>query len=56
LSFNDNTRGKEEKEFYTVSNNTVSFLDKLLTIPVAIYFWWYGCRQKAGTHSKKQVD
>jgi tRNA-Thr(GGU) m(6)t(6)A37 methyltransferase TsaA len=29
-----------------VSDNKVSLLDRLLAIPVAVYFWWYEQRQK----------
>jgi len=37
-----------------LGKNTVSFIDRLLAIPLAIYFWWYGYRQKVGKHRKKK--
>jgi len=36
-----------------VSNNRVFLIDRLLAIPLAIYFWWYGFRQKLGRYRKK---
>ena len=31
-----------------MSNNRVSLLDRLLAIPVIVYFWCYKWRQKRG--------
>jgi len=36
-----------------VSNNRVFLIDRLLAIPLAIYFWWYRYRQKLRKHRKK---
>ena len=36
-----------------MGNNKVYFIDRLLAIPLAIYFWWYGFRQKVGKRRKK---
>jgi len=44
---------REGREFYPVSNNKVFLIDKLLAIPLAIYFWWYGYKQKLGKRRKK---
>ena len=45
--------GWEGRDLYTLSNNKVFFIDKILAIPLAVYFWWYGCRKKLGAHRKK---
>jgi len=29
-----------------MSKNTVTLLDRLLAIPLIVYFWWYEQRQK----------
>jgi len=36
------------KEIHEVSDKTISLLDRLLAIPIIIYFWWYERRQKRG--------
>jgi len=36
-----------------MSNNKVFLIDRLLAIPLAIYFWWHGCRQKLGKRRNK---
>jgi len=36
-----------------VGNNKVYLIDRLLAIPLAIYFWWYGFRQKVRKRRKK---
>jgi len=36
-----------------MSNNKVSLLDRLLAIPVIVYFEWYKWRQKRG-NSKEE--
>ena len=36
-----------------MSKNTVTLLDRLFAIPVAIYFWWHEQRQKASRKVKK---
>jgi hypothetical protein len=38
-----------------VGNNKVYLIDRLLAIPLAIYFWWYGFRHKARKHRKKNL-
>ena len=44
-----------EGGFREMSKNTVTLLDILLAIPVAIYFWWYEQRQKlVGRATKKK--
>jgi len=39
--------------FRGMSKNTVTLLDRLLAIPVAIYFWWYEQMQKLRKTTKK---
>jgi len=38
-----------------MSNNRVSLLDRLLAIPIAIYFWCYEHRQQGRPDKKKEV-
>jgi hypothetical protein len=40
----------------TMRGNKVYLLDRLLAIPVTIYFWWYEWRQKTRTRRKKEVE
>ena len=40
--------------FCGMSKNTVTFLDRLLAIPVAIYFWWHEQRQKLARKAAKK--
>ena len=46
---------KSKGGFCVMSKNTVTLLDRLLAIPVAIYFWWYEQRQKLRKATKKDV-
>jgi len=39
-----------------MSKNTVTLLDKLLAIPVAIYFWCYEQRQKLMRRATKKAS
>ncbi len=36
-----------------MGSSTVSLIDRLLAIPLAIYFWWYGFRQRVRKNRKK---
>lgn len=45
---------KSKGGFCGMSNNTVTLLDRLLAIPVAIYFWWYEQRQKLARKDVKK--
>jgi len=47
-------KGKEG--ILPVSNNKVYLVDRLLAVPLAIYFWWYGFRHKLGKGRKKSSN
>jgi len=36
-----------------MGNNRVFLIDRLLAIPLAVYFWWYGFRQKIEKRGKR---
>ena len=36
-----------------MGNNKVFLIDRLLAVPLAVYFWWYGFRQKVRKRRKK---
>jgi len=36
-----------------MGNNKVFLIDRLLAIPLAVYFWWYGLMQKVGKRRKR---
>jgi len=38
-----------------MSRNKVFLIDRLLAIPLVVYFWWYGHRQKIGKRRKKNL-
>jgi hypothetical protein len=42
-----------ESGFCGMGKNTVTLLDRLLAIPVAVYFWWYEQTQKLRKAAKK---
>jgi len=44
---------KQQRNIRGMSKNTVTLLDRLLAIPVAIYFWWYEQMQKLRKTTKK---
>ncbi|MBE9482961.1 MAG: hypothetical protein IMY88_04695 [Chloroflexi bacterium] len=39
-----------------MSNNKVFLIDRLLAIPLAVYFWWYGLRQKRKDRVKNLIN
>ena len=39
-----------------MSNNKVYLIDRLLAIPLAIYFWWYERKHKLGKRRKKSSN
>jgi len=45
-----------EGEFYPVSNNKVLLIDRLLAIPLSIYFWWYGLKQRRKDRVKNLIN
>jgi hypothetical protein len=44
---------RKAKEIHKVSEKTISLLDRLLAIPVIVYFWWYEWRRKRGDTEKE---
>jgi hypothetical protein len=47
---------KSRGGFCGMGKNTVTLLDRLLAIPVAIYFWWHEQRQKLMRRATKKDD
>jgi len=47
---------KSRGGFYGMSKSTVTLLDRLLAIPVAIYFWCHEQRQKLMRKATKKND
>jgi len=40
--------------FCEMSKNTVTLLDRVLAIPLVVYFWWHEQRQKIARNTPKK--